>query len=35
MAVFQGFFASANKIFALDWAIGYHSMQGRHFPNIS
>ena len=34
---FFGLFASISKIFILagDWALGYHSMEFRHFPNIS
>ena len=37
MAILRDFFASANKFFILTggWALGYHSMGFRHFPNIS
>ena len=37
MAILRDFFASANKFFILtgSWALGYHSMGFRHFPNIS
>ena len=38
MAIFLGLFASTSKIFVLvggGWALGYHFMGFRHFPNIS
>ena len=36
IAIFQDFFASTNKMFilAVGWALGYHSMKFRHFPDI-
>ena len=35
IAIFGGFFDSVSKIFILagSWALGYHSMMFRHFPN--
>ena len=40
ISVFQKLSASINKAFILagssgDWALGYHSMEFRHFPGIS
>ena len=41
IAIFWDFFANAGEIFILaggrggGWALGYHSMEFRHFPNIS
>ena len=37
IAIFRDFFASTSKISVLagGWALGYHSMEFRYFPNIS
>ena len=39
IGIFWDFFANAGEIFILaggrGWALGYHSMEFRHFPNIS
>ena len=43
IAIFWDFFANAGEIFILaggrggggGWALGYHSMEFRYFPNIS
>ena len=37
ISVSEQFFASIDKIFIWqeDWALGYHSMSFRHFPDIS
>ena len=37
ISIFQGFFASINKISILtgDWTLGYHSMEFILFPDIS
>ena len=38
ITIFGKIFASINKIFSFlqeEWALGYHSIGFRHFPNIS
>ena len=41
IAIFWGFFANVGGVFVLaeggggGWALSYHSMEFRHFPNIS
>ena len=37
MAIFWELFASASGVFILvgGWALGYHSIGFRHFPNVS
>ena len=37
MAIFWELFASAGEVFILvgGWALGYHSIEFRHFPNVS